>query len=668
MKYPIIPIIALALLVAACSKDKEDTRTQSLSTDIKEIQVPAQFSFETTTEAETQISLKDIEDRPKQGVRVSIFTHDPDFGGKLLGQGFTNSAGMAEFMLQIPAHQKEVFAKVHAVGFANSKVLPVSSTLKANFGGSPAPRLGKGTMVAPSPIAISGNYYYMGGFETGREKGLPHYLEPVRDPLSAAFLDDVNTSLPEGRPVPQYNPEYLASNAQLDVVLADKSDVWVTFVTEGAGYKNALGYYVFDSDNPPARVQDIDSIFVVLPNASLDNSGGQLAAGDKVKLGTFEAGKTISWVLFQNAWDGNGVKVNNQKWFSRSEFNNEKDPSKNQHTVQLVDYARQILVNGFEDLTRSDGGSDDDFNDLIFYVTANPWEAIDVDDIPSLKPTVDTDGDGIPDEADDFPNDPKRAIRNNYTGTLAYEDLWPYQGDYDFNDMVIDYSVDHILNGSNRLVEIEGDWTVRAVGASFHNGFGFQFNQLPGHAVAAVAGPQMTENIVNNSGNGTENGQSKATIIAFDNVFKVMRPQGKFINTIPGDAQVAPQTVNTMISFNSPVNQAQVGLPPYNAFIFVDGDRSREVHLADKAPTDLADMARLGTGDDSSLQSAERYYKTANGMPWALHITGGFNYPIEYSPINEAYLNFTNWAASGGKQNEDWYLDLPGNIDASKIY
>ena len=44
--------------------------------------------------------------------------------------------------------------------------------------------------------------------------------------------------------------------------------------------------------------------------------------------------------------------------------------------------------------------------------------------------------------------------------------------------MVIDYEIDHILNGSNLLVDIEADWTIKALFASFDNGFGIQLNNL----------------------------------------------------------------------------------------------------------------------------------------------------------------------------------------------
>ena len=65
-------------------------------------------------------------------------------------------------------------------------------------------------------------------------------------------MDDVDASFPERRPVPQYNPHYLTSGNELDVDVEQRSDVWVTFVAEGAGYRNSLGYYTYNTNNPPA--------------------------------------------------------------------------------------------------------------------------------------------------------------------------------------------------------------------------------------------------------------------------------------------------------------------------------------------------------------------------------------------------------------------------------
>jgi LruC domain-containing protein len=287
----------------------------------------------------------------------------------------------------------------------------------------------------------------------------------------------------------------------------------------------------------------------------------------------------------------------------------------------------------------------------------------------STPPCLDSDGDGVSDDSDDFPKDPERAVRNNYRGTLAYEDLWPSEGDYDFNDMVVEYNIGHILNSVNKLVEIDADWTVRAVGASFANGFGYQFNNIKGSAIRSITGQSLKENIVSVEGNGVEQGQNLATVIAFDNVFNLIRNAGgSFINTVPSAPVVPEETINNFISFNVPQVQVNVGLPPYNPFIFVNGKRSKEVHLKNYAPTDLADPSLFGTAKDASNPEAGITYTTEKGLPWAIHITGRFDYPVEYAPVNEAYLFFSNWAVSGGTQFEDWYLDLSGNRNDSKIY
>ena len=91
------------------------------------------------------------------------------------------------------------------------------------------------------------------------------------------------------------------------IELSQEADVWLTFVHEGAGYRNALAYYEYDINNPPTTVADIDTINIVFPNTSYPGSGGDLASGSKVRLGRFSAGTGIGWALVPNGW--NGVEV-----------------------------------------------------------------------------------------------------------------------------------------------------------------------------------------------------------------------------------------------------------------------------------------------------------------------------------------------------------------------
>ncbi len=670
-KALLVPIIALS--VFSCSRETEtpSQRTPVLSDNIKELQIPSDFSFETAREIQASVNVKGINDNALVGTKVSFYTADPSEGGKLLSSGFTKSGGDLNMPIRVPAFVDKIFVEVHTAGIATQQSVAVSENIQVNFGGKANKRALQTNKMASTATRtlIKENYYYMGGFTTGQNEGVPTYLEPTRDAISQDFLDDVNASLPERQPVPDNNPDYLTVGNELDVIIDDRSDVWITMVAEGAGNRNTLGYYVFDSNNPPATANDIDSVFIILPNSSLQSSSGGLVSGDKVKLGTFEGGKTISWVLIQNGWTSTGVDVDRRKFYSRIDFNTaETDPTLRQHTVQLADIGRQLLLNGFEDLTRS-VQSDNDFNDLVFYVTANPWENVNIGGIPRVTPQSDCDNDGVSDESDDFVCDPIRAVRNTYTGTLAYEDLWPSQGDYDFNDMVIDYNIDHILNGDNEVVEIEADWTVRAIGAGFKNGFGFSFDNLAPNAIASITGQDLREGLISNAANGTEQGQSDATVIVFDNVKNVMpNPGTAFINTVRGQQTVAPVTITNKLSFTTSQDLSLIGLPPYNAFIFANATRGREIHLADKAPTDLADMSLFGTSSDATDAGNEYYYKTSNGLPWAINIAESFAYPVEYSPINEAYSNFSVWATSGGSLNTNWFTDEAGNRDLEKIY
>lgn len=670
MNKPILTFIALALVFASCKKDSTATNPTEVPADIKELQVPASFNYETATKINAQISVKNLTDGPLEGIRVNFYNKDPFEGGKLLGSGFTAADGTLNTDVQIPTYLEEVFVECNYKGFANSYTVSTQSNIAVNFGGSPIARKfkkNKSTNVN-TRIPAGGNVYYMG---TSSASGLPDYLENPGDVLSQDFLDDINSSLPSGQNVPNFNAGYLTTANEYEIVVNALSDVWVTFVTEGAGYKNALGYFVYDTSNPPANASQIDSVFIIFSNTSLAGSGGNLNAGDKVRLGRFPAGKSISWVLFQNAYNSgsNSVNVNAQRIYSRSDFNPETNPNLKQHTVQLVDNARELLLNGFEDILRDNPACDQDFEDMLFYVTANPFTGVETGNSPDITPATDTDNDGVNDAIDEFPTDPLRAFTVNYQGNLGFEDLWPSQGDYDFNDMVLGYDVTHVLNSQNEVKDVNADWTIRAVGAGFNNGFGWEFDNLAPSAVSSITGSSLQEGIVNVSANGTESGQTYATVIAFDDVFnEISHVGGPFINTVKSDPTAAPVTKSVNVTFNSAQDAVDVGLPPYNSFIFVNGDRSKEVHLSNHRPTSLANQSLFGTASDDSDANQSIYYKTANNLPWAIHIYGDYDYPVEYTPINDAHLNFGQWAQSGGTSLENWYLDLAGYRNAGLIY
>jgi len=291
---------------------------------------------------------------------------------------------------------------------------------------------------------------------------------------------------------------------------------------------------------------------------------------------------------------------------------------------------------------------------------------------------IDADNDGVTDGEDEYPNDPTRAFNNYFPaknrGTLAFEDSWPSKGDYDMNDVVVDYQFKNVMDANNKLVETFATFVLKASGAGLNSGFGFQFaNSNINSSDINVSGSIFNADpsyIILNS-NGTEANQNKPTIIVFDNVFKVLQHPGvgTGINTTMGLPYVTPVTITIHITYtNNTYTEQQLDIAHFNPFIIVNKVRGKEVHLPDYTPTNLANLSFFGTNDDNSIAGQNKYYKTKNNLPWALNIYETFSYPVEKAPINEAYNHFIDWVISNGESYTDWYKDNSGNRNTNKIF
>ncbi len=289
-------------------------------------------------------------------------------------------------------------------------------------------------------------------------------------------------------------------------------------------------------------------------------------------------------------------------------------------------------------------------------------------------PQQDSDNDGIIDELDDYPNDPDAAF-DVYTpsalgmGTLAFEDLWPLQGDYDFNDMVVGYRFINVMNSSNKSVRLEIELVLRAVGAANHNGFGIElpFNKSD---IASVSGHRLNGNLISLDGNGLEANQSKAVVIVFNDTFDHLSPSGtdKFVNTVDSERKSEEVTFNIIVNFIAPIDASQMSEAPFNPFIFSSYERGREIHLSGKKPTDLVNNAYFGSDEDDTIPALGKYYQNDTNMPWALNVIHNFRYPIEKKRIDKAYNKFSDWGMSEGILYTDWYGDNSGYRNTSNIY
>lgn len=335
--------------------------------------------------------------------------------------------------------------------------------------------------------------------------------------------------------------------------------------------------------------------------------------------------------------------------------------------IELADNDGQVTgnQNAFQN-----GATLVNWNNITNYIPQSPCNPEGI----GTPAVTDTDGDGVPDEIDDYPTDPERAFNNyfpnqNTWGSLAFEDLWPAKGDYDFNDLVTNYQFNIVTNAQNKVKDIKAKFHVKAVGASFKNGFGLQIDGLTPELVASATGSVLGENYIQLANNGLETGQAKAVVIAWDNVEHVIhRAGGSMFNTIHNGFTGTADTVNLVITLGIPQEQAVVGTPPFNPFIIRQMNRGHEIHLPDHLPTSRMDASLFGTEQDASNPEQGIYYKTINNHPWGLNIPATFAWPLEKVDITQAHLHFAEWAQSSGTTYPDWYLDKPGYRDSSKIY
>ncbi|MGB0176980.1 MAG: LruC domain-containing protein, partial [Owenweeksia sp.] len=259
----------------------------------------------------------------------------------------------------------------------------------------------------------------------------------------------------------------------------------------------------------------------------------------------------------------------------------------------------------------------------------------------------DADNDGVGDDTDDYPNDPARAYTSYFPTdgyqTVAFEDLWPQKGDYDFNDMVLSNNVVYSSDADNNLVDAIFTVSLDAVGSGFANGLAIVFvddnnNFISSDIIASV------------SGDATEDPNVTNGLIIFDHVYNA---QSEYYQNNGEGPSKTPDVFTFTVTFNS--NASNQNIIP-DVYIFRSNDRGLEIHLDGFSGTSAANTSYYNTGFD-----VNGTYSTASGLPWALEVVTpdkSFEHPNEKVDILEAYPQFQTWAESGGTQALDW-MDVP---------
>jgi LruC domain-containing protein len=436
--------------------------------------------------------------------------------------------------------------------------------------------------------------------------------------MPADFNARIALMLPEKVDIRSNKNIVLSNDDQTNIKLTATADVWVTFLNEGAGFLNSVGFFTYDPNNPPTKPTDVTDEQIILPNASIPPLSAATTQGATVYLGSFPAGRAIGFFVVANGWSSTGRKLGgvnvpgvkeaiDRNWIYYSVKGLNPEPASgnlNQHTVLLNDQELtgtngnkyQRLVLGFEDYLRT-STSDHDFNDVILSVHVSPSAAIsNLAGLPQLVTSTtdpDTDSDGVKDSVDEFPNDTNKAFSRWYPGsgswgTLAYEDMWPSKGDYDFNDLVVRYRSREVLNAIRLVSALEMDLRLDARGGVYHSGFALG---LPGIAAAQIksATLQLPDGSVIPV--TPLSGQTSAIFEIFSDAYAYLpgtsgSPCEVYYNTGSGCPMQAQPAFKLKVDLLTPT--ASFPAVPYDPFIFRTGEttvgggavsKGIEVHL-----------------------------------------------------------------------------------------
>lgn len=585
---------------------------------------------------------------------VELYTRNPlvlddyknyvkDAAAEPVAKGYTDAEGHLAITLRLASTDSEIYAYSPAAAAPVLLSKSIDGAGEASLSG--ADRTEPISRAAARAITDTESYWKDWANQTFTLRAVPGWswdgtgkpdnLYAEKLDLDRRMMEIIDNTIPKGQ-----NLDMIFSQLE-SVDISEEAHVRIYFVSNGSARKNALAYYTYTGAKP-SQAEINRTAAVVFPNLSAD----ALDAGEGVELRyfdgtqwheTFPAGSKIGFVLLVDAWDNGSVARTGKAVYSQKSCNSYQIPSDKVHKADRPHMAtfdangRFIL--SFEDLPYNESpysSYQGDFRDDIFVLSADPVTAL-----PDLN-------EGITD-----PDKPK-GIEIQNKGILAFEDLWPYKGDYDLNDIVLKYRSTAYIDENMDVDGIVTEWTFCNNGGKYTNGFGMAFD-FPKAAVKSY----KLETTGDVKITGPEEAGDNFQLMLFDDARSI--PVG---------------TVFTVtVKFEKGALDAFFGLPkataPFNPFITVRtvGEAftivpRKEVHLTNYRPTPLALTYDGPYGDDLSNPAEGLYYVAATGYPFAIDLAGvdTFDFPAEMQCIGEAYPHFDSWVESNGTRDKDWYV------------
>ena len=179
-------------------------------------------------------------------------------------------------------------------------------------------------------------------------------------PLCETLTESVMELFSESNNNQEKYPELFSASTQEKIVLTKESNVYISYVIEGAAIPSTLGYYIYTGSDPQSA-DNIDKK-IIFPNVS----NALLVPGDSRLIGKFPAGTTIGFFLIVGGYNNNTVNWTKPTFYTNHALN---PGQRRQHVLFREEACNNILM-GFEDKA-IETGSDSDFNDIVFIISDN---------------------------------------------------------------------------------------------------------------------------------------------------------------------------------------------------------------------------------------------------------------------------------------------------------
>ena len=442
--------------------------------------------------------------------------------------------------------------------------------------------------------------------------------------------------------------------ASADLTLIKESEVSITALGSMTCWNSSLGYYYYKGENPPTKPSDLN-IIMLFPNTQdgqrdlswdYQNNIGTVR-GDAVQLiyypniakgdysgatTKFPKGTKIGFILKPNGWAGQGNNFCSKKsatyfwnkklniWAASTEGlsycrnNGYKLPNPNGEARTAKFSYKSPNGNNYAIVSFEDACDDSDYDDLLFAL--NPKNAfVELAEVEENKTTT--------------------------YGVYAFEDRWPSAGDYDMNDVVVEYKHEMFFKSGNVNKQIFYLTTYQNY-VDLKSGLALKLAKkiTPSKIVTKKMAP----------------GSTTATTASY---------------TVDGDYYYMTEDITAELGttyifelqYNSAIGMSN--LAAVQPFIYrkeADG-KQWELHIPYEAPSPKMNTSYFGTESDCS--SGSRYFVREGDYPFAFYLENGkaeyFKNNIlkrenENIHIDYFFPEFLQWSKTKGAKNQDWYL------------